>query len=252
MLSVGVAIGIGFTINQPVTVAYTASGVTVPQPSERATEIELLTTPNNLATQLAQAAEEVSRLAEVLVARRFTDKNTTSEPSVAGATQPATTVPFYSQFADISDPSWQKVGCGVASLAMILDYYGSTPPVDELLETGVARGAYLNNAGWTHAGLIGLSEDYGLSGETISLAGNPMDSAFAALEDAVANGPVMVSVHYTFEPTNPIPHLAVVTGIKDGRVYYNDPAEATGGGSITADRFKRAWKKRYIEIRPAV
>ena len=77
-----------------------------------------------------------------------------------------------------------------------------------------------------------------------------MDSAFEQLTAAVTEGPVMVSVHYTFQPSNPIPHLAVITDITDDRVYYNDPAEVTGGGSISAEQFKSAWKKRYIVIRP--
>jgi predicted double-glycine peptidase len=77
-----------------------------------------------------------------------------------------------------------------------------------------------------------------------------MSDAFAALEDATAVGPVMTSVHYTFEPTNPIPHLVVVSSINDGLVYYNDPAEPNGGGSISIAQFQSAWKKRYITIRP--
>ncbi len=77
-----------------------------------------------------------------------------------------------------------------------------------------------------------------------------MDTAFAKLAEAVTEGPVMVSVHYTFEPTNPIPHLAVISGIEGDVVRYNDPAEVSGGGTISAEKFKRAWKKRYIAIRP--
>jgi len=58
-----------------------------------------------------------------------------------------------------------------------------------------------------------------------------------------------VSVHYTFKPTNPIPHLVIVTGVEDGKVYYNDPAEKSGNGSISIEQFQSAWKKRYIAIR---
>jgi len=60
----------------------------------------------------------------------------------------------------------------------------------------------------------------------------------------------MMSVYLTFQPTNPIPHLAVITGIDNKRVYYNDPVEPQGQGNISIEQFKSAWPKRYIEIRP--
>ena len=160
-------------------------------------------------------------------------------------------VPFYSQFNDISSPTWQKVGCGIASLAMLIDYYSDESiVVDTLLDAGIASGAYIDDAGWSHAGLIALAGRYGLTGESKSLAHLSSTAAFAELETVLADGPVMVSVHYTFEPTNPIPHLVVVHRVVDDRIYYNDPAETSGNNSLTIEKFKRAWKQRYIEIRP--
>ncbi|MEY3784301.1 MAG: hypothetical protein RLZZ230_623 [Candidatus Parcubacteria bacterium] len=161
------------------------------------------------------------------------------------------TVPFYSQFSDISTPSWQKVGCGITSLAMLISYYEKKPiSVDSLLEKGISAGAYLDSAGWIHSGLINLSHAYGLDGESLSFANLSMDDAFAKLEKELKAGPVMASVHYTFEPTNPIPHLVVVNGVRDGKVFYNDPAESVGGESLSIEKFERGWKKRYITIRP--
>ncbi len=160
-------------------------------------------------------------------------------------------VPFFSQFDDISQPSWRKVACGVASLAMLVEYYKpGVATADTLLAAGIAADAYTDN-GWSHAGLIGLAEDLNLRGSTQSLSHLSAADAFDTLADVVTEGPVMVSVHYTFEPTNPIPHLVVVTHIADGYVHYNDPAEKRGNGFISAEKFQRAWKQRYIEIRPA-
>jgi len=161
-------------------------------------------------------------------------------------------VPFYSQFSDISQAEWKKVGCGIASLAMLIDFHESNPPsVDELLEEGIAAHAYLSDAGWTHTGLINLSKKYGLSGSSHDMSGSSMATAFDELKNVLKEGPVMVSVHYTFDPKNPIPHLVVVSGVDDGKVFYNDPAEKSGGGSISIAQFQSAWKKRYIEIHPA-
>lgn len=160
-------------------------------------------------------------------------------------------VPFYSQFSDISDPSKQKIGCGVASLAMIIEYYnGDKISVDKLFETGLEAGAYLENAGWIHSGLINLSKKYKLDGESKYFSYLGKEGALAKLETALKAGPVLASVHYTFEPTNPIPHLVVINGFKDDIIYYNDPAEKTGGGTINKEKFLKAWKSRFIEIRP--
>ncbi|MCR4285319.1 MAG: C39 family peptidase [Candidatus Kaiserbacteria bacterium] len=161
------------------------------------------------------------------------------------------TVPFFSQFTDITDPEWKKIGCGIASLAMLIEFYEpGEVSVDTLLEEGVSANAYLSNAGWTYAGLIGISKKYGLGGTSYDMGGTGMETAFAKLEKALKDGPVMVSVHYTFDPKNPIPHLVIANGIENNTLYYNDPAEKSGGGSISVEVFKQAWKKRYIEIRP--
>jgi uncharacterized protein YvpB len=171
-------------------------------------------------------------------------------PEVYEESALARTVPFYSQFTDISAPEWRKIGCGITSLAMLIDFYKPAVAVDVLLNEGIESGAYVNDAGWSHSGLIALAKDYGLTGEARYLTGESMADAFANLKQAVEEGPVMVSVHYTFEPTNPIPHLVVVTDIDEQGVHYNDPAEKSGDGVITTEKFQNSWKKRYIEIRP--
>jgi predicted double-glycine peptidase len=164
---------------------------------------------------------------------------------------PVFTVPFYSQFTDITSAQWKKVGCGIASLAMLIDYYEPNPPsVDTLLGEGIAAHAYQSDAGWTYAGLIGLSKKYGLTGTSHDLSSDTMNTAFNSLEKALDSGPVMVSIHYKFEPKNPIPHLVIANGVRNGILYYNDPAAKDGNLSIPVDTFKNAWKKRYIEIRP--
>jgi len=156
-------------------------------------------------------------------------------------------VPYFSQFTDITSPKWQKVGCGITSLGMIIEYYKpGTVSVDTLLEDGIAQGAY-SDAGWTYKGLIGVSSAYGFTGESHDLAGRA--DAFAQFKEAVERGPVIASVYYKFEPGNPIPHLVVITSIEGDTVYYNDPA-GKEDGTLSVDDFSKAWKKRYIEIYP--
>lgn len=160
-------------------------------------------------------------------------------------------VPFYSQFTDITSGEWQKVGCGVTSLAMVVDYYKPAVLVDTLLKEGIALGAYDKNAGWTYKGLIGVSQKYGLDGKSYDLAGVGSNASLAELEKYVKGGPVIASVHYKFDPKSTIPHLVVIDAIKGDIVYYNDPAAKTGNKQISTDDFLKAWKKRFIVIRPA-
>jgi ABC-type bacteriocin/lantibiotic exporter with double-glycine peptidase domain len=172
--------------------------------------------------------------------------------AAAAPTAPkAPTVPFYSQFRDISSSKWQKVGCGITSLAMLVGYYQQKPvSVDTLLTEGIKAGAY-SDAGWSYAGLIGVAKKHGLTGSAYDLGGSSKSAALTSLTKALANGPVIASVHYKLEPTNPIPHLIVVTAIKDGVVYYNDPANKGGQTTASTKIFTAAWKQRYIVIRPA-
>ncbi|MDP3999003.1 MAG: C39 family peptidase [bacterium] len=160
-------------------------------------------------------------------------------------------VPFYSQFADISDPKWQGLGCGVASLAMLIEFYKpGIVNVDNLLQEGINAGAFIPGAGWSHNGLVLIANKYGLRGSTQDLSKLDSDATLAQLEELLNEGPVIASVHYKLEPGNPIPHLIVVNGIKDGLVYFNDPASAFGGKTISVQDFMKAWKKRIIVVRP--
>lgn len=160
-------------------------------------------------------------------------------------------VPFYSQFKDITSAKWQKVGCGVASLAMIIDFYEpDAVSANTLLKQGIAAGAYLQNAGWTYAGLIKLSKKYGLDGNSYDLGKSTSDDAFTQFKKYLKAGPLIASVHYKFDPKSTIPHLVVITGINGDTLSYNDPAAKTGDKQISTADFLKAWKKRFIVIRP--
>ncbi len=161
------------------------------------------------------------------------------------------TVPFYSQFVDIASPKWQKVGCGITSLAMIIDYYKPKVAVNTLLGQGIAMGAYDNNAGWIYSGLIHLAGKYGLTGTSYDFGKSSSAVALAQFKKYLKNGPVIASIHYKFDPESSIPHLVVIDGIEDGVVYYNDPAAKTGEKQISVGGFLAGWKKRFIVIRPA-
>lgn len=160
-------------------------------------------------------------------------------------------VPFYSQFSDIHSEKWQKLGCGITSLAMLINFYHpGTALVDNLLKEGLAAGAFVNGAGWSHKGLALLAQKYNLNSANYDLSNLNAKSAFAQLEKILKEGPVIASVHYKLDPKNPIPHLIVINGINNGLIYYNDPASTAGVKNISLQNFIKAWKKRFIAARP--
>lgn len=217
-------------------------------------ELEQISYNNEVKVSTTSLVIAIEELREILKSFKVNENGETFKDMKEAKNAEITsvyTVPFYSQFSDISSPNWQRVGCGIASLAMLIDFYsGDVEPVDELLNRGIKIGAFLTDAGWIHQGLINLAGKYNLSGDSISLSHLSLDSAFSEFETILKRGPVMASVHYTFDPTNPIPHLVVINGVKSGKVFYNDPAEEDGGGSISIEKFKESWKKRYIKIKP--
>lgn len=159
-------------------------------------------------------------------------------------------VPFYSQFKDISATEWQKNACGIASLAMLIDFYKpGTVAINTLLKEGITDGAYLNSAGWIHKGLADLAGKYGLKGKTYDLSRSDMDTAYSKFKEILEDGPVIASVFNKFDPKSTIPHLVVITGIDGDKVFYNDPSAASGGREISASDFMKGWKKRFISIR---
>ncbi len=165
--------------------------------------------------------------------------------------QVVSNVPFYSQFKDITAPKWQKVGCGITSLAMVIDFYKEdVPSVNTLLKEGLSVGAYTDKSGWAYNGLIKVAQKYNLTGTTYDLGTSSSKVALAELTKSLETGPVIASVHYKLDPKNKIPHLIVIDGISDHVVYYNDPAAKTGQKEISTDDFAKAWKKRFIVIRP--
>ncbi len=168
------------------------------------------------------------------------------------AAHTASDVPFYSQFVDISAPAWKKVGCGIASLAMIIDFYKPAVPVNTLLTRGIAAGAYTQNAGWSYKGLIALAQKYGLEGASYDLSKLGTNVALKKFKTLLNDGPVIASVHYKFDPHSSIPHLVVINRIEDDTLYYNDPAAKSGDKQISVTDFERGWKMRFIVFRPVV
>lgn len=160
-------------------------------------------------------------------------------------------VPLYSQINDITSPEWRQKGCGVADVAMLVEFYKpNTTTVQDVLEKGLKSGAYVKNVGWSHVGLANLAVKYGLVGKTVDLSTEGKETALKHFKNTVLEGPVIASIHRGFNPSSPYGHLIVVTGFDEKLVYYNDPGKRDGIKTVAISEFMKGWKKRLIVIRP--
>jgi uncharacterized protein YvpB len=160
-------------------------------------------------------------------------------------------VPLYSQIADISWTDWKQKGCGVADVAMLVNYYKpKTTNVQAVLEAGIKSGAYVKNVGWSHTGLASLAKKYGLSGEEKSFYDFNKELALTEFKKVIDEGPAIASIHRNFDPKLSFGHLIVITGYDDKLVYYNDPGKHDGIRTVSISQFMSGWKRKLIVIRP--
>lgn len=159
-------------------------------------------------------------------------------------------VPALSQYLDLDDATWQGRACGVISLAMLLEYHGKNTDSNVLLKDAFASNCYLKDIGWKHKELALLAKQFSLHAENFDWAALEDTAAFKQLLQALQKGPLLASIHHSFDPQKG-GHLIVVTGLKDDTVFYNDPDAKERSEikkSIPVDVFRHGWKKRIIEI----
>ncbi len=163
-------------------------------------------------------------------------------------------IPRYSQFLHIRDPRWRPRACGIVATKMLVDFL--TPhgagkiSLDAFLEEGWARGAYLENIGWSHKGLAALARAHELYGKNYDWFPLTPEAALAKLRKT-ANTPFLASVHKHLDPNNG-GHLVVVTRLTDTTVTYLDPVSRTQSGiarTASLKKFLHGWKRRIIVIR---
>jgi len=188
-------------------------------------------------------------------------------------------VPYYSQYLDASDTSWQPRSCGILCLKMAMDFCSlntnlKIPSVDELINEGLYIEGNLPAYGWSHNHLILLARNHGLMAypqefrshkidyvnkmEDVSeYEENLTDKGIEKIVSSLKNNhPVIVSIFKDFEVGDNF-HMIVLAGFEsDGSglkgFYYHDP------DSLDADRgrhkfvpieiFRKYWRKMAIYV----
>ncbi len=176
-------------------------------------------------------------------------------------TEDSSAVPFYSQYRDVTQPEWQSRACGITALKMLLDFWharttqNKTVSLDELLGSKKVTEAFMQNVGWSHKGLVSIAQDHSYEGFNKDLVAMKATAkqAFAQLKKDSAYFPIMASVWNKFDPAKGGGHLVVVTGIKDGKVFINNPEaknNTDGIRTMSEAEFITGFKKRYIAVYP--
>lgn len=160
---------------------------------------------------------------------------------------------LYSQYLDLKKTTWQKSGCGIASLGMVINFYKPKKKIDlnELYQKGLDLGGYLKGVGWRHQGIVDLAKNYSFKeSKAFDLAADSLEKASKKLKQQLKKGPVIVSVYSKFI-VGRNGHLVVLMGLNDDAALVLNPdtrSRAKIACEIPLNLFWPAWKKRFIVI----
>lgn len=175
-------------------------------------------------------------------------------------------VPFYSQYSSDVPKDWQNKACGIVAIKMALEAKGvQVPTTPVLIEEGISAGTYRKGIGWTHDGLVEMTQRYGVSAYRKEFRNRferhfpflrPVFAkwyaprGYESLERTLESGSLpIVSVQSV---TPGYTHLFLIVGFDDEGVLCHDPAKqsAETGAYIhmSRDKFIKHWRRLAIFV----
>ncbi|MCR4313681.1 MAG: hypothetical protein NUV84_00335 [Candidatus Uhrbacteria bacterium] len=147
---------------------------------------------------------------------------------------------------------WQRSSCGILCVKMVMDGLreGAVPhTIKELIDIGVANGAYADATGWSHDGLVELLQSFSFVAQRGSFS-------VGALREALASGALpIVSIKWAFQNTKTLKerilfwkkyggHLAVLVGYEEERGHLT-------GFYVhhTSKIFEQNWEARFVPLK---
>lgn len=171
---------------------------------------------------------------------------------------------YHSQWRDVVREEWRPRACGIAVLAMMLEYAKpgrDIPDLDRLIDDAVARGAHDPAIGWIHARLIALANEFDVALESRVYRAKAADeeehlASKGLAEIAVelsALRPVIASVRRGFSDAG-TPHMVVLSGAGEdveGKYFLvHDPDSKSEEGAqyrrVSREQFEKNWRKLAI------
>jgi hypothetical protein len=165
------------------------------------------------------------------------------------------TLPRYSQYLDVADPTWQPRACGIVALKTVFDYWSGihdTPTMNALIQEGLALNGFIPGIGWKHQALVDIAHAHGYAAKRYDWSKDDPVEAWERLCAKIKNGPAIASIHMNLCPTSPDGHLVVVHTI-NAIVHYHDPARKDRNQisqETSTANFVNGWKRRVILIYP--
>lgn len=199
---------------------------------------------------------------------------------VEAATMPKLDVPYISQKDPETSDRYGRRGCGLTAIRMALAYNGANLPLDQLDELIEKTGAYTEEKGWIHAGLVDIARGVGLQGYRINyemLRDEDLEKAKEvfknegasdgelqmfedSFKEAKSEGsmadlkrlidlsiPPVTSMQKSYASTL-ASHMIVIKGYKDGNLLVNDPWDFGPDYIISEEEFLKHWTKKAIII----
>lgn len=109
-------------------------------------------------------------------------------------------VPYYSQWKDITDTDWQMRSCGLLCLYSAIKFYKNDFDLnpDQFLQRVIREGAF-GKSGWIHDKLVNLSREAGVMAkrvefraETVEETKNLAEKAFRDFTEHLEEGKVII------------------------------------------------------------